>query len=238
MKQIATIHYNTPELTEAMILSLRKVGMDWPVTILDNSDKRPFKKKMDGVKVINNRKGKIIDLDAELEKFENKNPNHSECNRWGSVRHIMSVQKLWELLPDGFLLVESDVLVRKNLEFMCVDSECTVGHVQWHQPGNLYDIPRLVPMICWINVPLCVAGGARYYDPERCWMLYHEEEDKRNWYDTGASFLEDIRTLKPQCHGKAIDIRPLMLHYQKGSWERNDLADQKEWLERNANLWR
>ena len=37
--QIAIVHYNTPELTEAGILSLRKHGgAAWPVTIFDNSD--------------------------------------------------------------------------------------------------------------------------------------------------------------------------------------------------------
>ena len=48
-KSIAIIHYNTPELTEACILSIRKVGCDWPVTVLDNSDARPFSEWMKGV---------------------------------------------------------------------------------------------------------------------------------------------------------------------------------------------
>ena len=65
-KQIAIVHYNTPELTESCILSIRKVGCQWPVTVLDNSDKRPFKVKMKGVTVIDNTKGQIIDFDEEL----------------------------------------------------------------------------------------------------------------------------------------------------------------------------
>ena len=36
----------------------------------------------------------------------------------GSVKHILSVQKLWELLPDGFILLESDVLIKKNFDFL------------------------------------------------------------------------------------------------------------------------
>ena len=43
VKQVAIVHYNTPELTEAGILSLRKHGgEDWPVTVFDNSDRKPF----------------------------------------------------------------------------------------------------------------------------------------------------------------------------------------------------
>ena len=65
---IAIIHFNTPELTEACILSIRKQGCDWPIVVFDNSrevtfppgegmpdrtvEAHPFKKKMKGVKVI------------------------------------------------------------------------------------------------------------------------------------------------------------------------------------------
>ena len=38
-KTVAIVHYNTPELTEAAILSLRKHGgEDYKVVIFDNSD--------------------------------------------------------------------------------------------------------------------------------------------------------------------------------------------------------
>lgn len=237
-RTVAIVHYNTPVLTEAAIKSLRKHGgEDYKVVILDNSDRLPFTKKMKGVRVLNNRNGQLFDFDKELAKFPDKNPLHAQCNNWGSARHIMSVQYLWSVLKDGFLLMESDILLRKNIDFMFQDGECCVGHVQQHQPGNRFGIGRLMPLLCWINVPLCEKGGARYYDSERCWQLYPEEEDKRNWYDTGASFLEDIRTLKPQCHGKAIDIRPLMVHYQSGSWMRNSESNQKAWLDIYRNLW-
>ena len=37
-RQVAIIHYNTPEITEATILSLRKHGgEDYHVTVFDNS---------------------------------------------------------------------------------------------------------------------------------------------------------------------------------------------------------
>ena len=66
-KHIAIVHYNTPELTEAAILSLRlHGGMDYEVTVFDNSDRRPFTAKMDGVTIIDNTKGKYIDFEKLL----------------------------------------------------------------------------------------------------------------------------------------------------------------------------
>ena len=45
-KEIAIVHYNTPELTEAAIMSVRKhCVVDYHFTIFDNSDTRPFTRK-------------------------------------------------------------------------------------------------------------------------------------------------------------------------------------------------
>ena len=46
-KQVAIVHYNTPELTEALVKSIRKHGgEEYQVVIFDNSDERPFTKKI------------------------------------------------------------------------------------------------------------------------------------------------------------------------------------------------
>ena len=68
-KTICIVHYNTPELTEAAIMSVRKqCAENYQIVVFDNSDKRPFTKKMKGVKVINNRKQQVVNCDAELAK--------------------------------------------------------------------------------------------------------------------------------------------------------------------------
>ena len=42
-KTVAIVHYNTPELTRATILSIRKHGgMNYRIVVFDNSDQRPF----------------------------------------------------------------------------------------------------------------------------------------------------------------------------------------------------
>ena len=235
-REVAIVHYNTPELTEAAILSIRKHGgMDYHVTVFDNSTQRPFKIQMKGVTVLDNTKGKYINFDMELARY---NKSTTTTNGWASDRHMMSVQKLMELLPDGFLLMDSDVLLKKDVDFMFQDGQVAVGHVQDPQPGNRFHIGRLVPMLCYINVPLCKRCGLRYFDPERAWMIHSKNDnDRLNWYDTGASFYEDIHRHKGGAHGRRIDIRPLMEHYQKGSWARSDLKAQAEWLQKHRRLW-
>lgn len=241
-KVVAIVHYNTPELTEATVLSLRKHGGEnYKVVIFDNSDERPWKRKMKNVTVIDNTQGQVIDFDKELAKFPDRN---DEIGVWGkcvhgSTKHMLSVQKLWELIPGGFLLMDSDILLKQSVDFMFMFDQCCCGHVQdASKSGNPFGIARMVPMLCWINVPMCINGGARYFDPERTWgLLAGGRKNRNNWYDTGAAFLEDIKTKKPQCHGKRIDIRPLMEHLQSGSWMHSDLKLQAEWLQKHADLW-
>jgi hypothetical protein len=232
-RQVAIVHYNTPELTEACIMSLRKHGgMDYPVTIFDNSDKLPFTKKMDGVTVIDNTKGQIIDFDKELEKF----PDRSDTsNRWGSVRHMMSIQALWDILPNGFLLMDSDILLKQNPSHMFNRNVVAVGHVQKFSSPFSRHKTRLVPMLCYINVPKCRICGLTYFDPERAWKLY-VENNERSWYDTGASFYEDIHNHKGGAHGLRIDVRPMMEHLHAGSWNKSRQS-QLDWLQQHKDLW-
>ena len=236
-RTVAIVHYNTPELTEATIKSLRKHGgEDYQVVIFDNSDEQPWKKKIKGVKVIDNTKGQLIDFDKELAKFKNKWARHGVNGKcvYGSDKHMMSIQKLFDLIPDGFLLMDSDILLKQNVDFMFQEDQCVVGHIQeWQKSGNPYHIERLVPMLCYINVPLCRECGIDYWDPKRSWMLHGQT--KASWYDTGASFLEDIKSHKNGAHGRRIDIRPLMEHLKSGSWRNESQA--KAWLQQHKDLW-
>lgn len=238
-KQIAIVHYNTPELTEAAILSLRKhTGTRYDVTVFDNSDKRPFKAKMKGVSILDNTKGQVIDFDAELAKFPNKCWDLAKKSNYGSAKHIMSVQKLWELLPGGFILMESDILLKDDIGFMWQEEFAAVGKVQWFR-GRCIEKDRLLPFLCYINVPLLVKNGARYYDPERCWALQPGGmNNPNNWYDTGATLLEDIIKTKPQLTARLYpNLDHHFIHYTGGSWRQQDIDNQKAWLEQNRSLW-
>ena len=236
-REVAIVHFNTPELTEAAILSLRKHGgVTWHVTIFDNSDERPFTKAMTGVTVIDNTKGQVIDFDKELEKYPERDAEYG-CAKgcvYGSDKHMMSVQKLWEIINAPFLLMDSDILIKDNVEFMFQENQCAVGHVT--MGSGLVPRERLAPYLLFINVPLCVERGARFFDPERSWAL-HKGDDERNFWDTGAALLDDIRSHKNGLCGLGIDIRPLMVHLGSGSWEKNKDAIHRRWLGGYRYLW-
>jgi hypothetical protein len=218
-RQVAIIHFNTPELTKAGIMSLRKqTGNRYAVTVFDNSDKRPFTAKMDGVTIIDNTKGQIIDFEKELSKYPDKCWELAHKSNYGSAKHIMSVQKLWELLPDGFILMESDILLTKNINFLWDETYATCGKAQWFR-GRTQEKDRLLPFLCYLNVPKLTKNGARYFDPARCWALSPGGmNNPSNWYDTGASLLEDIIKTKPALVARLYrDLDHYYVHYTGGS---------------------
>ena len=245
-RKVAIVHYNTPELTEAAILSLRKqTGMRYDVVVLDNSDTRPFtiqnskfKNQIGDVTVIDNTKGQIINFEAELAKYPDKCWDLAWRSNYGSAKHIMSVQKLWELIPEGFILMESDILLTKNINFIWDEQYAACGKVQWFR-NRTKERDRLLPFLCYMNVPLLTANGARYFDPARCWALSPGGMGNlANWYDTGASLLEDIVKTKPQLVARLYrDLDHYYIHYTGGSWRQSDVENQKAWLEQHRDLW-
>lgn len=250
-RQVAIVHYNTPELTEALIWSIRKHGgKDWEITIFDNSDRRPFtlpkSSRLGTVTILDNTKGQLVDFDAELAKHPNRDPEKWAVDRgcvFGSAKHMMSVQWLMDntLKDVDFLLMDSDILIKKDPSLMFMPDECCCGYIQtWQVAQNRGKNDRLCPFLLYINTPMCRKGGARFYDPDRCWGLTGDLNDKCNFYDTGASFLEDIKTKKPACHGKVLSreiYTSFFIHFQKGSWQNNGIDQQQAWLKQNAKLW-
>ena len=238
-KTVAIIHYNTPELTMAAIGSLLKNGGGpFRVVVFDNSDTRPFEGATN-VQVFDNTKGQIIDFEKELEKYPERDRSIG-CAKgceFGSVKHMMTVQKLWELLPQGFVLMESDILIKKNIDEFFREDYSVYGYCQKAQPSNPFHIGRMLPMLCWMNVPMLTKEGAKYFDPTRTYgLLPGGRQNRNNWYDTGAVLLEDILTKRPRLKGYHRDIREFVEHYGSGSWKGNDLAQQMAWLEAHKNL--
>ncbi len=240
-KTIAIINFNTPELTEACILSIRKHGgRGYRVVVFDNSDERPFRIQMPGVEVIDNTHGQVVNFDERLKAFPDRDDSigcAQGCD-YGSAKHMMTVQKLWELLPDGFVLVESDILLKRDIEEFFDPTHSVYGYWQKAQPHNPFGIGRMLPMLCWMNVPLLTKYGARYFDPERTYgLLSGGRQNRNNWYDTGAVLLEDIIKNRPNLVGRHCDIRDYVVHFGSGSWRNNNLKAQAEWLKQYRKLW-
>ena len=233
-KTVCIVNYNTTELTRAAIRSIRKHGGEnYRIVVFDNSDKTPFG-AMDGVEVVDNTKGMIVNFDMELARFPKKNIGIGcavGCN-FGSVKHMMSVDWLLYNIEEPFVLCDSDILVRQSIEEFFDETQAAIGKLHINNPMN---VPRLEPMLCWLNAPMLRDAGIHYFDATRSWGLLPNRDDKRNWYDTGASLLEDIKA-------KALPWREVdteekhIFHLGSGSWK-NAGTTAGEWLEQNRDLW-
>ncbi len=230
---VVTVHYNTPQLTEAMIMSLNRQTPGCKVYVFDNSDRRPFLADIPNVEVLDNTKGQIIDLDAWLDTFPNKVKPLTLLDNYGSARHTKSVDMCFDLIPDGFILLDSDVLVRRDISAFW-DKECaTAGEINKSRKHEV-NIPRLWPFICYLNVPMLKEYGIRYCNEEKMWFLNDKLPDM--YYDTGAWVLEECSRLG-LLHNEML-TRAYIVHYGRGS-KRQDFEDNEtEWLKKHEDLWR
>lgn len=246
---VAMIHFNTPEITEAAVQSIRKHGGEkYEIVIFDNSSDstttlgtnkaRPFTAKLPDVTVIDNTKGQVIDFDKFLAEYPDREPYWAMLSNFGSAKHIRTVQELWRLIPQGFVLLEGDAILTKPIDWMWREDFAVVGRVQWHT-NNPIDIPRYYPFLLYMNVPKLVAKGVSFFDPKRCWALQKGEMTRGNWYDTGASLLEDVINGKPELVGWNVkELESYYLHYHGGSWKNSDISNQLKWLKQNERHWR
>lgn len=233
MIDVLIIHYNTPELTTACIRSLWKQTPDARVTVFDNSDRKPMTIDKglcnDKIKIIDNTKGQIVDWEPWLATFPNKIPTPE--NRWGSAKHCYSVEVCMDLFPKGFILMDSDVLICKDVRSLVDRSAPWKGGVHINTKRFGVNIPRVIPFLCWINTPLLKRYGIRYFNPEKMWNLTTVRPYCH--YDTGAWLFEACNTAGLQ--GRIITIKPYIVHYGHASWrERQSPA---AWLKEHRILW-
>lgn len=255
-RTICIVHYNTPELTRAAVLSIRKHGgEDWRVVIFENSrdaklahgaerKARPFadvlkddamRKALGGIEIIDNSKGQLVDFDKELAKWpKKKNDAESRTAHFGSAKHMMSVDWLVQHLDTPFILCDSDILMKQPFDDMWDETATAVGHIDngWQNPEG---VQRLMPMLCFINAPECRRLGIHYYDGGRCWAILNG--NKSCWYDTGASFLEDIRN-HPEGKLRQVNIIERIEHLWSASWKKEKDEEGRQWLNQHANLWK
>ena len=226
MKDVCIVHFNTPELTRATIRSLWKNTPDCRVVIFDNSTTAPFG-EMDGVEVIDNTKGQILDFQKMLSRFPRK---RWTMNDWGSAKHSYTIDYLFSVFPEGFVLMDSDILVKDDISGFFDQDVLFVGKKRDGNGDNHNRNPRLLPFLCWINVPMCRAAGIKYFDPSRSWKLHQGGPD--TWYDTGSSFFLDC--LKSGLPVRYVDIDNYMIHFYGGSYKEKDW---RAWLAQYKGLY-
>lgn len=223
---ILIVHFNTPELTEALVKSINKFTPGCSIYIFDNSDKRPFTATFPNVKVFDNTNGQFIDFAKWLDTFKEKYPKVG--NNYGSAKHCKSIDICFDLIPDGFILLDSDVLLKKDISSLYDDSYMAVGKVT--SDNHYIVIPRLSPFCCYINVKKCKKHDICYFNSSYMWKLTKRNPDR--FYDTGAWFLKSLRDKKLPY--KEVDIDDYILHLRNGSWHNMDI---QKWLNDNQDLW-
>ena len=223
---VAVVHYNTPDLVEAAIKSLFKHTRGCHVYVFDNSDSKPFVTKLPNVEVIDNTKGQIIDFEKILEKYPDKWERDIKKSNYGSAKHSMSVEELMKIIPTGFVLMDSDVLIKDditpffNKNVACVGSE-DIKH----------NVPLMMPFLCYLNNPMLHENGVTFFNGDKMWALSNVTPNQ--YYDTGAWLLEEVRRCKLEV--AYINIWQYVEHLGHGSWRGQKAA---KWLKDNEALWK
>lgn len=245
-RKVCIVHYNTPELLRACLLSFMKQGTEWHFVIFDNSNQRPVTMEMlseweltqtdSTFGIIDNTQGQIIDFDKELAKWPSKRTDaERRTANFGSAKHMMSVDWLIWNTKEPFVLCDSDILLKRPVDDLYDESVTAIGFIDqgWNNP---HGIKRLWPMLCWINAPECRRLGIHYYDGSRCWGI-NSDHNHGTWYDTGAAFLEDIRANKEATLRTFTDATERFEHLWSGSWNKDKEKEWQRWLNEHAGLW-
>ena len=231
LKRFVIIHYNTPLLTECLVRSINLFVEDAFIYIFDNSDKYPFTASFDNVFVFDNTKGDIIDFDKWLSKYPNRNKSHGKVNAWGSAKHCYSVEKCMELIKESFILLDSDILFKKDVSLLFTNEFIYCGETIT-QPMST--VKRILPFLCFINVPMCKRHNVHYFDDKRMHGLWYSGVGDR--YDTGAAFYINASKLKH----KDIKLSDYIIHYGHGSWNKKEEkhnVSPTQWLNINKKYW-
>lgn len=226
---ILTVHYNTPLLVDALIHSIRKYT-DCTIHVFDNSDETPFTREGKGVHIIDNTKGQVFDFEKFLEQFPDRRPGL--FSSFGSAMHTKSVDACFDLIPGGFILMDSDILLKQDFTWIWDDRYAWVGEIKNDGPEGIY-VDRVLPFLCYINVPMCREHGVRYFNGKYMWNLVAEKPNK--WYDTGAWLKKD--TLDKHLPYKEFVVSDYIEHFSHGSHEFMNI-DAYDWVMEHKNLWK
>jgi len=221
------VEFNTPKILDCLIKSINKFVPNNHIYVFENSNKNVFNNTYENVTVFDNTKGQIINFDEFLSKYKNRNKSNGRKNNFGSAKHSLSVDKCMSLINDNFILLDSDVLLKRDVSDFYNDEYMYIAETVT-QP--LSTIKRIVPFICFINTKLCKKNRIHYFDDNYMHGLMKTTIGDR--YDTGASFY-----MKANKYSH-IDIQceDYITHLKGGSWQKNKLTPS-EWLEKYKECW-
>ena len=224
-------HFNTPMLPLYLMKSLvYQLRRPIPMCIIDNSTTMPL--QLDGIeskwlRLIDNTNYKVT-------------PNYGQC----SANHAASIEYAMNTITTKYvLLCDTDILVYptiRKLLTMPVGSYDACGEIGWTtHPGD-----RMYPYFCIIDLEKKQNDGISFFDPQRimvdCMGVPFNKKHRTlpnevAYFDTGASFLQDI--LFHKWNIKHIALDDYITHKKGGTLHPNNNLTLDEWLYVNRHLY-
>ena len=204
------VHYNTPELTTCLIASVLKHDELAEFYIFENSDSR----KLDipeglcsHITILDNSKGALLDFNGLIQESQRYLPLERQgkptSNNYGSLKHASSVQYLIDYIKDSFILLDSDVLIKKLPLALCKDSIVCDFLIKCGNPL------RVLPFLCYLHYPSLLEKNLKFFDISR-----FDAGDIS--LDTGGSFCKDI--ISTGVRVVRINLNDYIVHFGNGSW--------------------
>ena len=224
---VATCNYNTPKLLKACIASAKKYIKSFQpkFVVLDNSDRVKLDthdKIFKGVQILDNTKGAYINFKKIIGVF-------GKCfdETHGSLKHAYSIQWLLNTcLTEKMILLDADVILKQDLNF-AIYNYASVFDISQRKTYK----QRALPYVQLFNIKEIEKLHIQYFDPTRIrggTLLANSAK-----YDTGASFLEDLRAKKASF--KQIDFSDYVYHLRSASFESRR---QEEFLKHYEQHWK
>lgn len=229
------VNYNTSHMIDCLIKSIHKTTPNSHIYIFDNSDSEEvYKTTFKDVTVFDNTKGQYIDFEVFLNKYKDRAKSAGRTNKHGSAKHCISVEKCMNLIKENFILLDSDILIKRDVTELFDPSVMYVGETIF-QPNS--KIKRILPFINFINVDTCLKYNIHYFDDN--YMHGLRKTPKADMYDTGGGFYIHAKDYSHQ----DIKCEDYIVHYNGGSWAeekskklgRTQTSD--EWLNENKKYW-
>lgn len=223
---VGIVHYNTPELMDACIKSIKKNNkVHTHVHVWDNSDKKPFHSDDPDVTIYDNTNQQLVSWDKMLERHPASKNSSGKQNKYASLKHCMSVEALMGFIGKPFVLLDSDTLIKRDLSdlFDLSNAVCAA-----YEPSkDKWWSSRFIPFCMFLNTPMLIQNGIHFFDEERCCGLY-ERMSMQDGFDTGASLFWDVNNKALKF--KFINWTEYIEHYFNASWKEKGKYTVKQWL--------
>lgn len=193
------------------------------IYIFDNSDKDKFTYRQENLVYFDNTNGQIINFTEWLKNYPDR---QQPCY---SPKHAYTIQKIMDILNKPFILLDSDVLLKRDISELYDENYAFIGE---EKTGRS---PRILPFLCFLNPKKLKECRVKYFDGEK--MLNLQRGVK---FDTGYP----IFVKKDILPHKLIKNDDYIVHYRGGSYDEKVFnilhkgqIGKKEWIEQYKELW-